>query len=384
MHSNLARHVDEMRASASAERAGPDAAAPALHLATPRHADPSIGAESERLGLLAGLDEGVLLLSTDGAVIGASPRAAGLLGLEPDDLAGLDAAGLASIGIDARLSLTVRRLAGGRLICQRRHDLGGGCRAIVITDVGEIRRRFEVSASAQEDYRSLFENTAVGIYRSSLDGRQLRANPAYVRMNGYRTEAEMIAAMPDIARQWYVDPSRRDEFVRLVNEKGVATDFISEVYRHGTGERMWVSETGWLVRDDDGTPLYYEGTIIDATERILAEAEIARHAQYDTLTGLANRSLFTGCRRSRCSISTSTPSSRSTTLSATRSATNCCGSPPAASSPPSGRRRWWHASAVTSSPSWCASRPARPTSRRSPRRSSPASASRSISAARRW
>jgi diguanylate cyclase (GGDEF)-like protein len=56
---------------------------------------------------------------------------------------------------------------------------------------------------------------------------------------------------------------------------------------------MWVSETGWLVRDPTGTPLYYEGTIIDASERMRAEAEIAQLAHFDPLTGLANRSLFT-------------------------------------------------------------------------------------------
>ncbi|MBP0575305.1 PAS domain S-box protein, partial [Mycobacterium tuberculosis] len=64
------------------------------------------------------------------------------------------------------------------------------------------------------------------------------------------------------------------------------------VYRHRTGERMWVSETGWLVRDPEGRPLYYEGTIIDATERMRAEAEIAELAHFDALTGLANRTLF--------------------------------------------------------------------------------------------
>lgn len=245
--------------------------------------------------LLDLISEAVLLLAADGALAAANPRAglllAGATARLVDRAPGfLDRAGVA-LSADAE-AVATSRLGGGRTVEARWRGLGNGRRLVVITDITEARRQLEAAAAAANDYRSLFENTAVGIYRSTLDGRQLRANPAYVRMNGYRTEREMIANMRDIARQWYVLPGRREEFVRRVQEHGVVTDFISEVYRHRTGERMWVSETGWLVRATDGTPLYYEGTIIDATERMRAEAEIAQLAHFDSLTGLANRSLF--------------------------------------------------------------------------------------------
>jgi PAS domain S-box-containing protein len=136
----------------------------------------------------------------------------------------------------------------------------------------EERKRVEAALrAAEEDYRALFENAVEGIYRSSLDGKQLRANPALVKLNGYSSEAEQIAGVNDIATEWYVDPYRRAEFARILEEQGTVTDFESEIYRHKTREQIWISETARLVRAPDGTPLYYEGTVQDITAYKQAE-----------------------------------------------------------------------------------------------------------------
>ena len=74
-----------------------------------------------------------------------------------------------------------------------------------------LERTAELRA-AEEEYRAIFEHASIGIYRSSLDGHQLRANPALVKLNGYASEEEMLPAINDIATQWYVDPNRREEF----------------------------------------------------------------------------------------------------------------------------------------------------------------------------
>jgi len=135
------------------------------------------------------------------------------------------------------------------------------------------------AASAPEpasDWSSLFERLPVGAYRSLPDGRQLRANPALVRLNGYASEAEMLAAVSDIAREWYVQPGRRAEFQRLLGRDGAVTGFVSEVVRHCTGERIWVSENAHLVRDAGGEVAFYEGTVEDITERVALQQALAR------------------------------------------------------------------------------------------------------------
>jgi PAS domain-containing protein len=63
-----------------------------------------------------------------------------------------------------------------------------------------------------DDFSSLFEFLPIGAYRTRPDGTQLRANPALVRLNGYDSEAELLAGVRDIGIEWYVDPTRRAQF----------------------------------------------------------------------------------------------------------------------------------------------------------------------------
>lgn len=119
-----------------------------------------------------------------------------------------------------------------------------------------------------DGFATLFEFLPIGAYRSSPDGRLLRANPALVRINGLDSEAELVGQVHDIATQWYVDPARRDAFRSLLAQYGQVIAFESEVLRHKTGERIWVSENAHAVCGPDGRVLWYEGTVEEISDRI--------------------------------------------------------------------------------------------------------------------
>ena len=162
------------------------------------------------------------------------------------------------------------------LLSERVEERTASLRTVNETLQRELAERKQAETalqSAEEQYRMLFNHVPVGIYRSSLDGRQLRANPALVRLNGYSSEAEMLAGVNDIAAEWYVNPERRNEFKRILEEQGSVTNFVSEIYRHKTRERIWISEAAILVRDNQGKPLYYQGTVEDITNRKQNEQE---------------------------------------------------------------------------------------------------------------
>ncbi len=148
---------------------------------------------------------------------------------------------------------------------------------------------------AEAEYRSLFENAVCGIYRDQLDGKPVRCNPALAALNGYESEAEYISAVSGMHGAWYVEPNRSDEFMRLMSSEGRVRDFVSEVYRHRSRERIWITENAWYVRDAEGKPIFIEGTIQDATERITTMAIIERQVNLDTLTGVASRFRFLNC-----------------------------------------------------------------------------------------
>ncbi len=124
---------------------------------------------------------------------------------------------------------------------------------------------------------SLFDLLAIGAYRSTIDGRQVRTNLALAHLNGYASEAEALAAADDLS-QWYVEPTRRDEFLTQMREIGHITHFISEVYRAKTRERIWVSETAHVIRNASGEILLFEGTVEDITDRLRTE-ELLRESE---------------------------------------------------------------------------------------------------------
>ncbi|KRC10068.1 hypothetical protein ASE11_22225 [Hydrogenophaga sp. Root209] len=118
------------------------------------------------------------------------------------------------------------------------------------------------------DFSTLFNFLPIGAYRSSPEGQMLRANQALVRLNGYASEAELRDAVNDIANEWYVDPVRRREFQAQLERDGYVRGFVSEIHRHKTRERVWISENAHGVRDASGVLLYYEGTVEDITDRM--------------------------------------------------------------------------------------------------------------------
>ncbi|MDP8907527.1 MAG: PAS domain S-box protein, partial [Chloroflexota bacterium] len=115
----------------------------------------------------------------------------------------------------------------------------------------------------------------VGVFRTSRDGRLLAANPELARILGYPSVEALIAGLTDISRQVYVEPGRRADFARLVEEQGTVVGFESRVYRRD-GSTVWISEAGRAVLDEDGGVRWYEGTVQDITARKTAAHERAQ------------------------------------------------------------------------------------------------------------
>jgi diguanylate cyclase (GGDEF)-like protein/PAS domain S-box-containing protein len=173
------------------------------------------------------------------------------------------------------------------------HDGEGRTVAIegLIQDTTERRNAVQALREAERRYRGLFDNAIEGIFRTTADGHYLDANPALAHIYGFESPRELMASLRDIGRQLYVDSQRREEFMRIVRARGSVSGFESQVYRRN-GDIIWISENARAVFDDDGTLQSYEGTVEDITERKLYQARIEQQANYDTLTGLANRSLL--------------------------------------------------------------------------------------------
>ncbi|AUI68667.1 sensor domain-containing diguanylate cyclase [Beggiatoa leptomitoformis] len=150
--------------------------------------------------------------------------------------------------------------------------------------------RTESLRQSMEKYQAIFTNAIEGIYQTTPTGKLLEANPALAQMYGYASPEEIMTKVPDM-EALYVNPERRAEFHQQLQETKAVYNFEAEVYRYD-GDIMWIAENSRLVQSNDGRALYYEGTMIDITERKQVEEELLQLAHYDPLTGLANRRLF--------------------------------------------------------------------------------------------
>jgi diguanylate cyclase (GGDEF)-like protein/PAS domain S-box-containing protein len=173
------------------------------------------------------------------------------------------------------------------------YDAEGTVLAIegLIHDVTSRKEAEQGLREAERRYRGLFDNALEGIFRTTMEGRYLGANPALANIYGFDSPDELIASLQNIGSQLYVDPDRRQEFMGIITSRGSLSGFESQVYRKN-GDVIWISENARVITDDNGTQQGYEGTVEDITDRKLYQSRIEQQANFDPLTGLANRSLL--------------------------------------------------------------------------------------------
>lgn len=147
--------------------------------------------------------------------------------------------------------------------------------ASLIGSVIERQKAIERQIEQERQFRELVENANVGIYRSTPNGYLLMANPALAHMLGYETPKEAIAAITDLASQVYANPTHREDFKRMIAERGFVQNFIVPLRRRN-GEIFWAAVSGRAVYDTKGNLLYYEGFILDITARKKAEEQLNR------------------------------------------------------------------------------------------------------------
>ncbi len=166
--------------------------------------------------------------------------------------------------------------------------------------LAELTARCEQAEAALQDkekkYHSIFNNTVVGIFQTSAPGKFLKVNQTLANIYGYNSPEELIAQLTDIAKNLYVSPQRREEFLRIMAKEGVVSQFESQVYRRD-GSIIWICEHTRAITDETGEILYYEGFVEDITKRkqtlvSLKNRDARFHSLVDNLPGAIYRCLW--------------------------------------------------------------------------------------------
>ncbi len=137
------------------------------------------------------------------------------------------------------------------------------------------RQRLQAEQSlreSEEKYRKLFENAPVGIFRTSSLGQVLSINSAMARMLGLKSQEEAMERYSNLGAQLYVDPERREQFLRLLQQDGHVENFEYEA-RTADGRTVWLSMNARLDSVSADGLLVIEGFASDVTERKRTEEE---------------------------------------------------------------------------------------------------------------
>ncbi|MEI6767244.1 MAG: PAS domain S-box protein [Bacteroidota bacterium] len=146
---------------------------------------------------------------------------------------------------------------------------------------------------SEERYKSLFENSVLGIYLSSPEGKLLMANQELIHMLGFSTFSEMSSH--DIGQSGYSDDLYR-KFFRDKLEKYEQVKGFESVWKKKDGSLLYVRENAKVFRDTQGVVSYIEGTVEDITNLKFAE-EALKESQENlsiTLDSIGDAVITTG------------------------------------------------------------------------------------------
>src|SRR5688500_3644482 len=128
----------------------------------------------------------------------------------------------------------------------------------IIVTVRDISRRLEVEQTlheAEERFRVAFDEAPIGMAMISPEGRWLRVNGELCALIGYTQEELLPLTVADV-----VDPDDLQNDIVLASEclAGLRRSYsLQQEYRHKNGHVVCAQTWVALIRDDDGTPLYF-------------------------------------------------------------------------------------------------------------------------------
>ena len=267
---------------------------------------------SRTAAVLRSLPDAVVAVDAEATILWANRAAEDLIGHPLDDLVGRNGLELVDPrDVETAATALLRTMDGGgpkqpwplRLV-----DSTGASRWVemaptnllddpgvgaVVIGVRSLEGRHAVEAEAraiEELFRRAFDDAPIGMALVSPDGHLSRVNGALCELLGRPMLSLLGAEAASLTH-----PDDLEVELPLADEllAGVRRSYeFDKRFLLPDGSVVWASVGVSLVRDVDGEPERFVVHVQDVTDRKASEAELARRATHDVLTGLPNRALF--------------------------------------------------------------------------------------------
>lgn len=132
----------------------------------------------------------------------------------------------------------------------------------IVRDISERIEAEEILRASEKRYRTIFENSLDGIYKSTPGGKFVEVSPALVAMLGYETAEELLAI--NIKDDLYF---KREDRYKHSNQYRL---------KKKDGSEIWVEDHGFYHYDDSGQVLYHHGILRDVTAKNQKQKEMQK------------------------------------------------------------------------------------------------------------
>jgi len=127
----------------------------------------------------------------------------------------------------------------------------------------KILQNIKLLENSEKQFRSLYENAKIGLYRTTPEGTILLANRVLVEMLGYPSFDEL--AKKNIEQDGFESPSQRKAFLEKIEQYGEIEN-LESIWVRQDQTPVFVRESARAIRDDNGKTLFYDGTVEDITQ----------------------------------------------------------------------------------------------------------------------
>ncbi len=137
-------------------------------------------------------------------------------------------------------------------------------------DITSRKQAENMLQASEEQFRSIYDNATIGLYRTTPNGRILMINPTGLRLLGFDLFEDI--SRRNLEEAGFEEKDARKKFREKLERDGVIGQ--ESVWTKNDGSSIFVRESSTVSRDENGNVLYYDGSFEDITERKTAEKAV--------------------------------------------------------------------------------------------------------------
>lgn len=136
----------------------------------------------------------------------------------------------------------------------------------------DIARKEGLSAQREnvknlKRYQDLYSESVSGNFQVTAQGELVSVNTAFSQILGFESSSELMASnIASNISSISVNPNLARELLAKLHSHGRVVDFEQQVYGKG-GRWLWVSLSMRPIKTEDGGTEFYEGSLLDVSER---------------------------------------------------------------------------------------------------------------------